>query len=96
MPGQGKAGKAGPGQTKPRLGTTGKPAKPKQGVWSLSQLPKATPIMRIPTPKGNSGGCQEAADFLVFGGAEPPQEGSRVKGMGPWGPKGPMGSLWGS
>ena len=31
-PGQGKAGKAGktgPGQTKPRLGTTGKPAKPK-------------------------------------------------------------------
>ena len=30
-PGQGKAGKAGPGQTKPRLGTTGKPAKPKQG-----------------------------------------------------------------
>ena len=30
-PGQGKAGKAGktsPGQTKPRLGTTGKPAKP--------------------------------------------------------------------
>ena len=32
-PGQGKAGragKAGPGQTKPRLGTTGKPAKPKQ------------------------------------------------------------------
>ena len=30
-PGQGKAGKAGPDQTKPRLGTTGKPAKPKQG-----------------------------------------------------------------
>ena len=29
-PGKGKAGKAGPGQTKPRLGTTGKPAKPKQ------------------------------------------------------------------
>ena len=32
-PGQGKAGmagKTGPGQTKPRLGTTGKPAKPKQ------------------------------------------------------------------
>ena len=27
----GKAGKTGPGQTKPRLGTTGKPAKPKQG-----------------------------------------------------------------
>ena len=26
----GKAGKTGPGQTKPRLGTTGKPAKPKQ------------------------------------------------------------------
>ena len=25
-----KAGKTGPGQTKPRLGTTGKPAKPKQ------------------------------------------------------------------
>ena len=29
-PGQGKAGKTGPGQTKPRQGTTGKPAKPKQ------------------------------------------------------------------
>ena len=29
-PGQGKAGKIGPGQTKPRLGTTGKPAKPRQ------------------------------------------------------------------
>ena len=32
-PGQGKAGmagKTGPGQTKPRLGTTGKPAKPRQ------------------------------------------------------------------
>ena len=26
----GRPGKAGPGQTKPRLGTTGKPAKPKQ------------------------------------------------------------------
>ena len=26
----GKAGKTGPGQTKPRLGTTGKPAKPRQ------------------------------------------------------------------
>ena len=25
----GKAGRTGPGQTKPRLGTTGKPAKPK-------------------------------------------------------------------
>ena len=25
----GKAGKTGPGQTKPRLGTAGKPAKPK-------------------------------------------------------------------
>ena len=33
-PGQGKAGKAGPGQTKPRLGTTGKPAKPKQEGFS--------------------------------------------------------------
>ena len=31
----GKAGKTGPGQTKPRLGTTGKPAKPKQLVWVL-------------------------------------------------------------
>ena len=36
----GKAGKTGPGQTKPRLGTTGKPAKPKQphgshgGSWA--------------------------------------------------------------
>ena len=28
--GQGKASKTGPGQTKPRLGTTGKPAKPRQ------------------------------------------------------------------
>ena len=28
----GKAGKTGPGQTKPRLGTTGKPAKPKQAA----------------------------------------------------------------
>ena len=28
--GQGNAGKVGPGQTKPRLGTSGKPAKPKQ------------------------------------------------------------------
>ena len=34
-PGQGKAGKAGPGQTKPRLGTTGKPAKPKQAILRL-------------------------------------------------------------
>ena len=30
-PGQGKAGQTGPGQTKARPGTTGKPAKPKQG-----------------------------------------------------------------
>ena len=29
-PGQGKAGETGPGHTKPRLGTTGKPAKPRQ------------------------------------------------------------------
>ena len=29
----GKAGKTGPGQTKPRLGTTGKPAKPKQATF---------------------------------------------------------------
>ena len=29
-PGQGKAGMTGPGQTRPRQGTTGKPAKPKQ------------------------------------------------------------------
>ena len=29
-PGQGKAGMTGPGQTRPRRGTTGKPAKPKQ------------------------------------------------------------------
>ena len=28
----GEAGKTGPGQTKPRLGTTGKPAKPKQAA----------------------------------------------------------------
>ena len=31
----GKAGKTGPGQTKPRLGTTGKPAKPKQAILRL-------------------------------------------------------------
>ena len=38
-PGQGKAGKAGetgPGQTKPRLGTTGKPAKPRQSDYAIS------------------------------------------------------------
>ena len=38
-PGQGKAGKAGetgPGQTKPRLGTTGKPAKPRQSDHVIS------------------------------------------------------------
>ena len=29
-PGEGKEGKTGPGQTKSRLGTTGRPAKPKQ------------------------------------------------------------------
>ena len=29
----GKAGKTGPGQTKPRQGTTSKPAKPSQGVF---------------------------------------------------------------
>ena len=43
-PGQGKAGKAGetgPGQTKPRLGTTGKPAKPnaKQGGFNHQKSP---------------------------------------------------------
>ena len=37
-PGQGKAGKTGPGQTKPRLGTTGKPAKPKQSSVSIEQI----------------------------------------------------------
>ena len=38
-PGQGKAGKAGetgPGQSKPRLGTTGKPAKPRQSDHGIS------------------------------------------------------------
>ena len=34
--GQGKASKTGPGQTKPRLGTTGKPAKPKLAGTSSS------------------------------------------------------------
>ena len=29
----GKAGKTGPGQTKPRQGTTSKPAKPRQAFW---------------------------------------------------------------
>ena len=36
----GKAGKAGPGQTKPRLGTTGKPAKPKQCFESPQVAPR--------------------------------------------------------
>ena len=36
-PGQGKAGKTGPGQTKPRLGTTGKPAKPKQASFGVPE-----------------------------------------------------------
>ena len=35
-PGQGKAGMTGPGQTRPRQGTTGKPAKPKHNLGSLS------------------------------------------------------------
>ena len=37
----GKAGKTGPGQTKPRLGTTGKPAKPnaKQGGFINQKFP---------------------------------------------------------
>ena len=37
----GKAGKTGPGQTKPRLGTTGKPAKPnaKQGGFITQKFP---------------------------------------------------------
>ena len=35
----GKTGKTGPGQTKPRLGTTGKPAKPKQGGLLLQPWP---------------------------------------------------------
>ena len=35
-PGQGKAGMAGPGQTRPRLGTLGKPAKVKQTIRSSS------------------------------------------------------------
>ena len=34
----GKAGETGPGQTKPRLGTTGKPAKPKQFSVSSQQI----------------------------------------------------------
>ena len=37
-PGQGKAGKTGPGQTKPRQGTTGKPAKPKQDFGACPRL----------------------------------------------------------
>ena len=38
-PGQGKAGKTGPGQTKPRLGTTGKPAKPRYPARFPACLP---------------------------------------------------------
>ena len=37
----GKAGKTGPGQTKPRLGTTGKPAKPNK-LYSQDQLEMST------------------------------------------------------
>ena len=53
----GKAGKTGPGQTKPRLGTTGKPAKPKQlgsGPW------------RLP------GGSRHSLNRGVWGGGAPP------------------------
>ena len=46
-PGQGKAGKAGkagetgPGQSKPRQGTTSKPAKPRQAFWLAGwKIPK--------------------------------------------------------
>ena len=35
----GKAGKTGPGQTKPRLGTTGKPAKPRYPARFPACLP---------------------------------------------------------
>ena len=33
-----EAGKTGPGQTRPRQGTTGKPAKPKQFSVSIQQI----------------------------------------------------------
>ena len=42
-PGQGKAGKTGPGQTKPRQGTTSKPAKPRQAglaAWLAKNCPR--------------------------------------------------------
>ena len=42
----GKAGKTGPGQTKPRLGTTGKPAKPKQD-FGPHGAPKGPPWVLI-------------------------------------------------
>ena len=43
----GKAGKTGPGQTKPRQGTTSKPAKPRQATWGPGlgsrENPRASP-----------------------------------------------------
>ena len=64
-PGQGKAGKTGPGQTKPRQGTTGKPAKPKQDFGAgpdktrlVRQVPggMATGSLHAPRPPGTNPG----------------------------------------
>ena len=44
----GKAGKTGPGQTKPRLGTTGKPAKPKQATtWILIMIMIMAQVIKV-------------------------------------------------
>ena len=48
-PGQGEGGKTGPGPTKPKLGTTGKPAKSKQKTLTLGQ--NLTFVIRQPVIK---------------------------------------------
>ena len=45
-PGQGKAVKTGPGQTKPGQGTTSKPAKPRQPFWTKIRICFFTPNIR--------------------------------------------------
>ena len=43
----GKAGKTGPGQTKPRQGTTSKPAKPRQAFWLAGQGFWLKPLAKV-------------------------------------------------
>ena len=67
-PGQGKAGKTGPGQTKPRQGTTGKPAKPKQDFrvpWGAQSGSQTLCCNKNQPPSAASGGC--AAAVVVAG-----------------------------